>query len=88
MSIGEPLDGRRVLITQADDFMGPVLCEVFAEQGAEVLADRGTLADGAAVQLDVDFDSGVAARINHFAAADFNNRGVVHGMCVCLVGGW
>ena len=32
------LAGKRVLITQADAFMGPVLCEVFAEQGAEVIA--------------------------------------------------
>ncbi|MCB1907303.1 MAG: SDR family oxidoreductase [Rhodocyclaceae bacterium] len=32
------LQGRRVLITQADAFMGPALCEVFAEQGAEVIA--------------------------------------------------
>jgi 2-keto-3-deoxy-L-fuconate dehydrogenase len=50
VTTGAPLAGRRVLVTQADDFMGPVLCEVFAEQGAEVLADRGPLADGAAVQ--------------------------------------
>lgn len=34
------LDGRRVLVTQADDFMGPVLCRTFAAHGAEVLADR------------------------------------------------
>ncbi len=45
-----PLAGRRVLITQADDFMGPVLCEVFAEQGAEVLADRGPLGDTPTVE--------------------------------------
>ena len=32
------LQGRRVLITQADAFMGPTLCTVFAEQGAEVVA--------------------------------------------------
>ena len=30
------LAGKRILITQADAFMGPVLCEVFADQGAEV----------------------------------------------------
>lgn len=39
------LGGKRVLITQADEFMGPALCEVFAEQGAEVIADTGPLAD-------------------------------------------
>lgn len=37
------LSGKRVLITQADIFMGPTLCEVFAELGAEVLADRRPL---------------------------------------------
>ncbi len=32
------LAGQRVLITQSREFMGPVLCEVFAEQGADVVA--------------------------------------------------
>lgn len=39
-----PFSGKRVLITQATEFMGPVLCEVFAEQGAEVLRSEGSLA--------------------------------------------
>lgn len=38
------LTGKRVLITQASEFMGPVLCEVFAEQGAEVIANAEPLA--------------------------------------------
>jgi 2-keto-3-deoxy-L-fuconate dehydrogenase len=50
MTARAPRAGRRVLITQADDFMGPVLCAVFAEQGAEVLADRGPLGDTLAVE--------------------------------------
>jgi 2-keto-3-deoxy-L-fuconate dehydrogenase len=37
------LTGQRVLITQADDFMGPAFCDVFAQQGAEVIADRRAL---------------------------------------------
>ena len=37
------LTGKRVLITQAEDFMGPALCEVFAEQGAEVIANTADL---------------------------------------------
>lgn len=36
------LAGKQVLITQADAFMGPVLCQVFTERGAEVIADTGT----------------------------------------------
>lgn len=35
--------GKRVLITQADMFMGPVLCEVFARHGATVIASRDPL---------------------------------------------
>jgi len=37
------LQGKRVLITQADAFMGPVLCEVLAEHGASVIADTRSL---------------------------------------------
>ena len=39
------LDGKRVLITQSQDFMGPVLCDVFNQLGAHVIADPCTLAD-------------------------------------------
>ncbi len=35
--------GKRVLITQADEFMGPALCETFAEQGASVVASTEPL---------------------------------------------
>ncbi|CAG1018773.1 2-keto-3-deoxy-L-fuconate dehydrogenase [Burkholderiaceae bacterium] len=38
------LTGRRVLITQADVFMGPALCETFSQLGAEVIADHRALA--------------------------------------------
>ena len=39
------LTGKRVLVTQADDYMGPITLEVFAEQGAEVIADISDLTD-------------------------------------------
>lgn len=46
------LRDKRVLITQADAFMGPALCEVFSEHGASVIASRGSLIDpGAAAAL-------------------------------------
>ena len=49
------LEGRRVLITQAGDFMGPALCEVFAEQGADLVASSTSLADpGAAERVVAD----------------------------------
>lgn len=37
------LAGLRVLVTQSTEFMGPVLCEVFAEQGATVVASAEPL---------------------------------------------
>jgi 2-keto-3-deoxy-L-fuconate dehydrogenase len=42
---GGYLQGKRVLITQADAFVGPILCEVFREHGATVIADTQPLAD-------------------------------------------
>ncbi len=36
---GLDLSGRRVLLTQSKDFMGPTLAQVFGELGAEVIAD-------------------------------------------------
>jgi 2-keto-3-deoxy-L-fuconate dehydrogenase len=44
MTMQHTLTGKRVLITQAGEFMGPALCEVFAEQGAEVVASTADLA--------------------------------------------
>lgn len=37
------LDGKRVLLTQSNDFMGPALTEVFKDSGAEVIADTQAL---------------------------------------------
>ncbi len=41
------LAGKRVLLTQASDFMGPVLTEVFTGLGAEVIAHHGPIDDPA-----------------------------------------
>ncbi len=45
------LHGRRVLVTQAAAFMGPALCEMLAECGADVVADERPLADPAAPEM-------------------------------------
>ncbi len=44
----DSLAGKRVFITQADAFMGPALCEVFAEHGAHVIADTSSLLESQA----------------------------------------
>lgn len=47
------LAGKRVLVTQADDYMGPATLEVFAEQGAELIADTSDLTQPGAVDAMV-----------------------------------
>lgn len=37
------LAGKRVLVTQCHEFMGPMLCTVLAEQGADVVASEAPL---------------------------------------------
>ncbi len=44
------LTGKRVLITQSEEFMGPALCEIFAEQGATVIASSEALTDPEAAE--------------------------------------
>ena len=41
--MGGRMTGRRVVVTQATDFMGPAIAEVFREEGAQVLADTRDL---------------------------------------------
>jgi 2-keto-3-deoxy-L-fuconate dehydrogenase len=46
------LQGKRILVTQAGDFMGPMLCQILAEHGAEVVASEALLSEpGAAESL-------------------------------------
>jgi len=46
------LEGKRVLVTQADDYMGPATIELFEQHGAEIIADtRDLRAQGAVADL-------------------------------------
>ncbi|MFM2066922.1 MAG: hypothetical protein RLZZ584_1831 [Pseudomonadota bacterium] len=56
--ISTQLAGQRVLLTQADDFMGPALVEVFGRQGAEVIADTRALADDPALPAAIVAQAG------------------------------
>jgi len=42
------LTGKRVLVTSADTYMGPAIAELFAAEGADVIADTDPLTDPAA----------------------------------------
>ena len=60
--------GRRVLITQSDDFMGPALARVFSALGAKVIADPRALSDDPDLaRRVVDEAGGVDVLIAHLA---------------------
>lgn len=41
------LSGKRILVTQADEFMGPALCRTLSQYGANVIADTSSLIEPA-----------------------------------------
>lgn len=41
--MGDRLNGKRVLVTSCETFMGPPVVELFRDEGADVLADSGEL---------------------------------------------
>ena len=47
------LRGKRILVTQADEFMGPTLCEVLGGHGAEVVASKAPLIEADAAERAV-----------------------------------
>lgn len=61
------LDGKRILLTQADVMMGPVFRTVFAERGATVIADDRSLEDPAAAADVVRAAGRVDVLIAHLA---------------------
>jgi len=44
------LQNKRILVTQASEFMGPMLCKVLEEHGAEVVASNVSLAEARAAE--------------------------------------
>ena len=44
------LQGKRILVTQSSEFMGPALCEVLQAQGAQVLRSEEPLTDPSAAE--------------------------------------
>ena len=56
--MGDRLAGRRVLVTEADHYMGPDIVELFRAEGAEVIADTRDLSQDGAVEAALD-DAGV-----------------------------
>lgn len=61
------LTGKRVLITQATEFMGPAICEVFTEQGATVISSAEALSEPGAAARVVRAAGGVDVLVANLA---------------------
>jgi len=62
------LQGKRVLVTQAADYMGPATIELFAEHGAEVIADESDLTQAGAAQEIVEAAGHIDVLVANLAA--------------------
>ena len=51
--MNQTLSGKRILVTQANAFMGPALCEVLAQHGAVVIASADALGEVGAAEAVV-----------------------------------
>lgn len=63
------LHGKRILVTQASEFMGPALCEVLAANGAEVIASHETLVAPEAAERVVQASGALDALVANLAFA-------------------
>ena len=62
------LAGKRVLVTQASDYMGPATIELFREHGAEVIADESDLTQPGAAQDVVETAGHIDILVANLAA--------------------
>ena len=70
------LQGKRVLLTQASDFMGPVTAEVFREEGAQVIADVRSLDTAQACRELVAASGRIDVLVANLASPNFGGIAV------------
>ncbi len=66
------LTGKRVVLTQAADFMGPATQTLFGAEGAEVLADTSDLTQPGACEALIEAAGHVDILIANLASANFS----------------
>ena len=72
MGAAQRLAGKRVVITQADDYMGPATAELFAEEGAEIIADTRDLTAPGACEALIEEAGHVDVLIANLASENFS----------------
>mgnify|MGYP001278899283 CR=1 FL=1 len=71
------LDGKRVLVTQADDYMGPATVDLFTAEGADVVADMTDLTVEGACDRVVADAGRVDILIANLASENFSGTAVL-----------
>lgn len=64
------LKHKRILVTQANEFMGPALCDFLSQCGAEVIANNDILIDPQSAQKAIDDAGSIDALIINLAIKD------------------
>ena len=62
------LENKRVLVTQAGDYMGPATIELFGEHGATVIADDSDLTQAGAVETLIEQTGPIDVLVANLAA--------------------
>ncbi len=68
--------GKRVLVTQADDYMGPATVELFAAEGAEIIADTRDLSQPGACEALASKAGRVDVFIANLASPNYSGTAV------------
>ena len=66
------LENKRVLVTQADDYMGPATIEVFSEAGANVIAHTGDLTQPNACEQLIADSGAIDVLVANLASPNFS----------------
>ena len=68
----QKLAGKRVLLTQATEYMGPATVELFTREGAEVIADTTDLSGNGACERVVNDSGHIDILIANLASANYS----------------
>ncbi len=74
--MADRLKGKRVVVTQAADFMGPATVAVFREEGAQVIADTRPLTTADACRALIEESSPVDVLVANLASPNFSGTAV------------
>ena len=66
------LAGKKVVITQANDYMGPATAELFAEEGASVIADTRDLTQAGGCEALIEEAGQIDVLIANLASENFS----------------